>query len=68
MPRIIVQSIAGRSVEQKRELVRRLTDVVIDVYRVAPDTVTIFIEEVPPENFARSGTLALDRDAPTGEP
>ena len=67
MPRIIVQSIAGRSVDQKRELARRLTDVVIDVYRVEPDTVTIFLEEVPPENFARSGTLALDRDRPTGE-
>jgi 4-oxalocrotonate tautomerase len=67
MPRIIVQSIAGRSVDQKRELARRLTDVVIDVYRVEPDTVTIFLEEVPPENFARSGILALDRDRPTGE-
>ena len=66
MPRIIVQSIAGRSVEQKRELARRLTEVVIDVYRVAPETVTIYIEEVPPENFARSGTLALDRDEPAG--
>jgi 4-oxalocrotonate tautomerase len=64
MPRIIVQSIAGRSVEQKRELARRLTEVVIDVYRVEPSTVTIFIEEVPPENFARSGVLAVDRDPP----
>lgn len=62
MPRIIVQSIAGRSVELKRELARRLSDVVIDVYRVDPETVTVFIEEVPPENFARGGLLAIDRD------
>ena len=61
MPRIIVQSIAGRSVELKRELARRLSEVVIDLYRVDPETVTVFIEEVPPENFARAGILALDR-------
>ena len=67
MPRIIVQSIAGRTVEEKRELARRMTDVVIDVYRVDPATVTVFIEEVPPENFARSGVLAVDREPPAGE-
>jgi len=64
MPRIIIQSIAGRGVELKRELARRLTDVVVDIYRVDPQTVTVFIEEVPPENFARAGTLALDREPP----
>lgn len=65
MPRIIVQAISGRSVELKRELARRLSDVVVDVYRVDPETVTVFIEEVPPENFARAGQLAADRPAPT---
>ena len=66
MPRIIVQSISGRSVEQKRELARRLNDVVVDVYKVDPETVTVYIEEVPPENFARAGRLALDRRSPEG--
>jgi len=66
MPRIIVQSIEGRTVDQKRELARRLTEVVVEVYAVEPATVTVFIEEVPPENFARSGVLALDRDPPAG--
>jgi 4-oxalocrotonate tautomerase len=66
MPRIIVQSIVGRSVDQKRELTRRLTEVVVEVYRVAPETVTIYIEEVPAENFSRAGVLAVDRDQPAG--
>jgi 4-oxalocrotonate tautomerase family enzyme len=64
MPRLIVQSLEGRSVELKRELARRLNEVVVDVYKVDPQTVTIYIEEVPPENFARGGQLALDRDRP----
>lgn len=61
MPRIIIQAIEGRSVEQKRELARRLTDTVVEILAVDPQTVTVFIEEVPPENFARGGLLALDR-------
>lgn len=63
MPRLIVQQIEGRSIEQKRELVRRLTDTVVDILKVDPETVTVFIEEVPVENFARGGVLALDRRA-----
>jgi 4-oxalocrotonate tautomerase len=63
VPRLIVQQIEGRTVEQKRELARRLTDTVVDILKVDPETVTVFIEEVPPENFARAGTLALDRRA-----
>jgi 4-oxalocrotonate tautomerase len=63
MPRLIVQQIEGRTVEQKRELARRLTEVAVDVLNVDPETVTVFIEEVPPENFARGGVLALDRRA-----
>jgi 4-oxalocrotonate tautomerase len=66
MPRIIVQAISGRSVELKRELARRLNDVVVDIYKVDPQTVTVFIEEVPPENFARGGLLAIDRESPAG--
>jgi 4-oxalocrotonate tautomerase len=63
VPRLIVQQIEGRTVEQKRELARRLTDTVVDILEVDPETVTVFIEEVPPENFARAGKLALDNRA-----
>ena len=61
--RLIVQQIEGRTVEQKRELARRLTEVAVEVLDVDPETVTVFIEEVPPENFARGGVLAVDRQA-----
>jgi 4-oxalocrotonate tautomerase family enzyme len=51
----------GATPKQERELERRLTEVAVDVPGVDPITVTVFIEEVPPENFARGGTLAPDR-------
>jgi 4-oxalocrotonate tautomerase len=65
MPRIIVQAISGRTVEQKRELVRRITDAVVETWHVEPDIVTIRIEEVAAENFARAGVLAVDRAKPS---
>jgi 4-oxalocrotonate tautomerase len=63
VPRIIVQAIEGRSIEQKRELIRRLTQAAVEVFEADPQTVTVFIEEVPPENFARGGVTAADRRA-----
>ncbi len=66
MPRLIIQAIAGRSVEQKRELARRMTDLVVEVWGVDPEIVTVRIEEVPAENFARAGVLAVDRPRPSG--
>jgi len=63
MPRIIVQAISGRTIEQKRDLARRLTDAVVEAWGVEPEIVTVRIEEVSPENFARAGLLAADRPA-----
>jgi 4-oxalocrotonate tautomerase len=61
MPRIIIQAFSGRTIEQKRELVRRITDAVVEVFEVDPEIVTIRIEEGEQENFAKGGVLAIDR-------
>ena len=66
MPRIKVEAIAGRTVEPKRALVRRLTGVVVEEWGVAPEIVTVRIEEVPPENFGKAGVAAIDRPATEG--
>jgi 4-oxalocrotonate tautomerase len=66
MPRIIIQAFKGRTLEQKRELVRRITEVTVEVFEVTPETVTIRIEEGDKENFAKAGVLASDRDGPEG--
>ena len=62
MPRIIIQAFSGRTLEQKRELVRRITEITVEVFEVSPETVTIRIEEGEKENFAKAGVLASDRD------
>ena len=61
MPRIIVQAAAGRSTEQKRALIRELTEAVCRNFSVDPDVVTVFLEEAPRENIGRGGILLSDR-------
>jgi 4-oxalocrotonate tautomerase len=63
MPRIIIQALRGRSVEQKRELARRLTADVVEVFKVPADAVTIWLDEGEPENYARAGELGIDQKA-----
>lgn len=62
MPLIQVKQLAGRSTEQKRALARELTDAFVRVTGVAPEVVTVTIEELSAENWATAGVLVADRD------
>jgi 4-oxalocrotonate tautomerase len=60
MPEIVVHAIEGRSIEQKRGLIKDLTDAVVKHYDVDASTVTINIVESARENKARGGRLFSD--------
>ena len=62
MPRITIQAIEGRSLEQKRELVRRITDDVVEVFGARPESVDILFQDVSREDTAKAGLLRIDRD------
>ncbi len=47
------------TVEKKRELARRLTEVAVDVYAI--EHILVLIRENPPENVAVNGVLIADR-------
>jgi 4-oxalocrotonate tautomerase len=61
MPLVTVKAKAGRTVEQKRSLVKDITEAVVKNFKVAPEDVTIDIIEYSPENLAKAGKLFLDR-------
>jgi len=61
MPHIQITMLKGRSTEQKRKLVERVTDVVAEEAVVAKDGVVITIVEVEREDYARGGVLMADR-------
>ena len=61
MSMITVKTIEGRTIEQKRGLVKDITDAVVKNFKVEPDAVTIDIIEFSRENLAKAGKLFVDR-------
>jgi 4-oxalocrotonate tautomerase len=66
MPRVIIQTNSGRSLDQKRGLVKDVTRAVCEHYQVGPEQVTIVLQEHEPENFAKGGVLSVDQGSPVG--
>ena len=60
MPIVTVQQ-SPRELEPKRQLVAGITQAFVDAYGVTPDAVQVFIQEVDHENWAKGGSLAVDR-------
>lgn len=71
MPIVVVNIKEGRTVEQKRAMVERMTQVICDTMEVKPDAVRIIINDMKNENFAIGGTLVCDdplmQVRPTGQ-
>jgi 4-oxalocrotonate tautomerase len=61
MPEIYVHSLEGRTLEQKRALVKDITDAVVRNFAVPVDTVMIQIIESSRANKAKGGILFSDR-------
>jgi 4-oxalocrotonate tautomerase len=52
---------SGRSREQKRVLVRELTDTFVRVAGGKPESVTIILQDVEKEDWGAAGTLMADK-------
>ena len=61
MPIVIVKMARGRSIEQKRILVKAITDAIVETLNVEPEWVTVLIEEFERENWATGGQLHIDK-------
>jgi 4-oxalocrotonate tautomerase len=61
MPEIYVHAVEGRTVEQKRALVRDITVAVVKHFDVPPQSVMVQIVESSKENKAKGGVLFSER-------
>lgn len=61
MPMVRVEMYEGRSLDQKRELVRGITDVVARVTGNPAEAVHVIIDEIKRENWSIGGLLHPDR-------
>ena len=61
MPIVQIHLIKGRSVDQKRALVKKVTDAVVETVNVPPEAVEVILSEMEREHFAKAGVLHLDQ-------
>jgi 4-oxalocrotonate tautomerase len=61
MPEVIVYALKGRSVDQKRALVKDITDAVVRNFGATADAVTIQIVEAPMTDKAKGGVLFSEK-------
>jgi 4-oxalocrotonate tautomerase len=60
MPIVTVQQ-GPRSIELKRDLVRRITDAFVDAYQIPAETVQVWINETPADSWGAAGKLQADK-------
>jgi 4-oxalocrotonate tautomerase len=61
MPEVIIEMAQGRSLDEKRSLVKDITDAVVRNCKVDPDAVTVIIHENPRTDKAKGGVLFSER-------
>jgi 4-oxalocrotonate tautomerase len=66
MPVVRISMYDGRTVDQKRQLVKEVTDVVARITGNTPEGVHVIIDEVKRENWSIGGLLQPDRPRKAG--
>ncbi|MEL7566894.1 MAG: tautomerase family protein [Dehalobacterium sp.] len=62
MPIVRIDMIEGRTIEQKRYLVKKITEVVCTGVNTTPDRVTVIITDIPKTNHGKNGKLRIDTE------
>jgi 4-oxalocrotonate tautomerase len=61
MPEVIIYAVEGRSAEQKKGLMKDITDAVVKNFGAKPDAVTVQIVESPRTDKAKGGVPFTER-------
>ncbi len=61
MPIIQIDWVEGRTVDQKRELAKKVTAAVCEAGKCPPEAVTIIIRDLPKTDIAKAGVPLADK-------
>ena len=61
MPTVTIRQLEGRTIEQKRKVVKEVTDSIMKIYEVDADSVTVNFFDMPNYNVAKAGKLFIDK-------
>lgn len=62
MPIVRIEMLPGRSLAQKRELARVITDAVCNIAHTTPEDTLVLFSEYSVEDWATDGKLYIDQD------
>nr|WP_154890015.1 2-hydroxymuconate tautomerase [Paenibacillus xylanexedens] len=62
MPFITVKMLEGKTKEQKRQLIERMTEVACDTLGVEASKVFIFLEDLEKDNYGKNGKMFSDQE------
>ena len=63
MPYVNVKMLEGRTDDQKRRLVKAITDAMVEICNAKVEGVSVVIEEHPRNHWSVGGVLVSDRDS-----
>ena len=61
MPIVRVEMWPGRTIAQKRELARVITEAIVSIAQTTPEATIVIFEDVARENWAQGGVLASEQ-------
>ena len=61
MPVIQIAGNNGISIEKKREMVKKVSEIVADAYGLPIETITVLVSEFNPDDIGAGGELLSDR-------
>lgn len=62
MPFVTIELIEGRTLEQKRQMTKDVTEAVANACAIPPDRVHVFIRDLAKDEYGRGGTLLCDKE------
>jgi 4-oxalocrotonate tautomerase len=62
MPDVHISWLAGRTIEQKRKVVERITQALVEEAGAKPESTHVVFVDIPHENFASGGILVADKN------
>lgn len=60
MPIVTIDLIEGRTVDQKREMAKQITETIKNVTRIPEDLVEVIFRDIKKENYSKGGKLFID--------
>lgn len=61
MPNVTIEWLEGRTLEQRRQVIAGITDLLVDAADARREAVQVTFRDMTKENWGRGGLLGIDR-------